>query len=332
MSMSAAAASKMNITVIGAGAMGLRYGILLQEAGNDVDFVEPWEPSYRAIKDQGGVYVSRDHRNRHLVPVNVYLPSEYSREPDLVILFVKQMQSAAAMEACRHFIGKQTYVLTNQNGIGSVDIIRRYVPDQRIIAGIALIATVLNAPGDVDFMGAEGAGHVHLTNVTEKPDAFTYRVMDAFQKAGMNPTLHKNYQGTLWGKLLMNSVINTLCTLMDITMGEYVAYSGADALTKRLIDEGYAAGLADGVRFMQTREEMAETIHHESSQVNPLHHPSMYQDMKSGRPTEVDYINGYIVKVAQRHHLNAESHKMLVDLLHLAEEVRRMKTTDKTAQ
>ncbi|RYL89249.1 ketopantoate reductase family protein [Sporolactobacillus sp. THM19-2] len=315
----------MRIAVIGAGAMGLRYGILLQEAGNEVDFVEPWEPSYQAIKEQGGVYVSRDHQNQHLVPVNIYRPAEYPKEPELVILFVKQMQSEEAMAACSHFIGDRTYVLTNQNGIGSVDVIRQYVPDQHIIAGIALIASVLDAPGKVDFMGAKGAGHTHLANVTEKPDAFTRQVVEEFRKAGMNPTLHKNYLGTLWSKLLMNSVINTLCTLMDITMGQYVAYSGAAGLTKRLIDEGYDAGLADGVRFMQSREEMAEIIFHESSQVNPLHRPSMYQDMVNGRPTEVDYINGYIVRVAKKHHLEAKSHELLVELLHLAEQVRNLK-------
>ncbi|SFG55707.1 ketopantoate reductase family protein [Sporolactobacillus nakayamae] len=314
----------MKIAVIGAGAMGLRYGVLLQEAGNDVDFVELWKPSYQAIREQSGVYVSRDHKNRHLVPVDIFLPEEYTKIPDLVILFTKQMQSGAAMQACRHFIGEHTYVLTNQNGIGSVDEIRNYVPDQQIIAGIALIATVLNAPGDVDFMGAKGAAHTQLVNVTEKPDTFTHEVVREFEKAGMNPTLQTNYMGTLWSKLLMNSVINTLCTLMDITMGEYVAYSGADDLSSRLIDEGYAAGLADGVNFMQSREEMLQIIDHESSQVNPLHHPSMYQDMVNSRPTEVDYINGYIVKTAKKHGLEAKNHEMLVDLLHLAESAKQL--------
>ncbi|RYL88121.1 ketopantoate reductase family protein [Sporolactobacillus sp. THM7-4] len=315
----------MKIAVIGAGAMGLRYGVLLQEAGNDVDFVEPWDPSYQAIKRQGGVLVSRDHKNQHLVPVRVFSPAEYHQIPDLVILFVKQMQSEEAMSACSHFIGEDTYVLTNQNGIGSVDIIKKYVPDQHIIAGVALIATVLDAPGKVDFMGAKRAGHTHLVNVTEKPDPFTHQIVREFEKAGMNPTLQTNYMGTLWGKLLMNSVINTLCTLMDITMGQYVSYSGAAQLTRRLIDEGYQAARADGVQMLQSPEEMAQIIEHESSQVNPLHRPSMYQDMVNHRPTEVDYINGYIVKVAKKHHLRAESHELLVDLLHLAEQAQQLK-------
>ena len=66
----------MKFTVVGAGAMGLRFGVLLQEAGNEVDFVEGWLPHYKKMKEQGGVYVTREHKNRHLVPVNVYTPEE----------------------------------------------------------------------------------------------------------------------------------------------------------------------------------------------------------------------------------------------------------------
>ena len=64
----------MHFTVLGAGAMGLRYGVLLQEAGNQVDFVDTWQANVDKIHRQGGVYVSRDHQNRHLVPVKVSTP------------------------------------------------------------------------------------------------------------------------------------------------------------------------------------------------------------------------------------------------------------------
>ena len=67
----------MKFTVVGAGAMGLRFGVLLQEQGNEVDFVEGWQPHYDKMKEQGGVYVTREHQNKHLVPVNVYTPEEY---------------------------------------------------------------------------------------------------------------------------------------------------------------------------------------------------------------------------------------------------------------
>lgn len=59
----------MKFTVVGAGAMGLRFGVLLQEAGNEVDFVEGWLPHYNKMKEQGGVYVTREHKIDTLFPL-----------------------------------------------------------------------------------------------------------------------------------------------------------------------------------------------------------------------------------------------------------------------
>ena len=77
----------LKYTVLGAGAMGLRFGILLQElAGAKVDFVDNWDPQVETIKQQGGVYVSRDHENRRLVPINIYSPEEYDGDPDVLLV------------------------------------------------------------------------------------------------------------------------------------------------------------------------------------------------------------------------------------------------------
>lgn len=322
----------MKITVVGAGAMGLRYGVLLQEAGNDVDFVEPWEPSYRALKSQGGAFVSRDGNGRHLIKLDVYQPQNYHEAPDLLILFVKQMETERTMAACQHFIGPRTYVLTNQNGMGAVEVIEQFVPQQQIIAGTAFVATVLNRPGDVNFMGDKGAGHTNLVNVTENPDQFTKQTVKEFEKAGMNPTLMTNYKGTLWDKMMLNSVINTLCTLMDTTMGQYQSFSSANQLTQTLVDEAYQVADAEGVKMLKTAKEMTRVIAHESAKVNPLHRPSMYQDMVNNRPTEVDYINGYIAKKAREHGMRAPQHELLVHLVHLAEEMRQYQQKNPTQE
>lgn len=85
----------MKYGIIGAGAMGYRYGVMLQEnAGVEVDFIETWEPNVTTVRQQGGVMVARDHQNRHIVPVKVYYPEEYQGHPDVWIVFKKQMQLA----------------------------------------------------------------------------------------------------------------------------------------------------------------------------------------------------------------------------------------------
>ncbi|KRO27074.1 hypothetical protein DY78_GL000363 [Lactiplantibacillus fabifermentans DSM 21115] len=83
----------MKFTVLGAGAMGLRYGVLLQAAGNKVEFVDTWSPNVEKMHQQGGVYVSRDHQNRHLVPVKVSYPEDYHGNPDVWVVLISRCNS-----------------------------------------------------------------------------------------------------------------------------------------------------------------------------------------------------------------------------------------------
>ena len=74
----------MKYGIIGAGAMGYRYGVMLQEnAGVDVDFIDTWEPNVEKVREQGGVSVARDHKNRRIIPINMYYPEEYTGHPDV---------------------------------------------------------------------------------------------------------------------------------------------------------------------------------------------------------------------------------------------------------
>lgn len=97
----ACTSNELHYAILGAGAMGYRYGVLLQElAGKKVDFVDCWQPNVDAAQARGGVTVSRDHENRHVVPVNVCTPEQYQGDPDVWIVMVKQMQLADVLERC----------------------------------------------------------------------------------------------------------------------------------------------------------------------------------------------------------------------------------------
>ncbi|TGA98722.1 ketopantoate reductase family protein [Sporolactobacillus shoreae] len=313
----------MKIVVVGAGAMGLRYGVLFQEVGNDVQFVDTWVPNVEAIHRNHGVEVTRDGENPHLVDVAVCYPEEYHGEPDLVIVFVKDMHTVEVMERCKHFLRENTYVLTNQNGYGGAEMIAQFVDRKKIIAGTAMVATVMKGPGKVDFVGKRGAGHVHIVKVEGEPDPFIYKVADEMEKALMHPTVCTDYMGTVWTKLVFNSVVNTLCTLMNIRMGEFAAYKNAEEMSRKLIYEAYDAFDAEGINMEVGRDELVKQIMYVSEVSNPLHYPSMHQDMTTNRPTEVDYINGAIVRLAEKHGLKAPYHSMLVDLVHLKEASRK---------
>ncbi|KRL05715.1 ketopantoate reductase family protein [Liquorilactobacillus oeni] len=313
----------MKFTVLGAGAMGYRYGVLLQEAGNQVDFVDTWESNVEKVREQGGVLVSRDHQNKRLVPVNVYYPEEYQGKPDVWIVFTKQMQLADFLKRTAHCFSEEQYVLTCMNGMGHVEKLLKYFKPEKLMAGTALVATVLNGSGDVDFIGARGAGTMNLANYTEKPDKKTHDVVVELEKAQFNPNLTTNFLGTLLAKVVFNSVVNTLCTLFEITMGEFASYPGADELSMQLINEAYDICERAGIQMLNTRQEELESVNYVSTVANPLHYPSMYQDMSHNRPTEVDYINGYLVELGRKYRYEATTHAFLTHLVHLAEHTRQ---------
>lgn len=309
----------MKFTVIGAGAMGLRYGILLQDAGNEVDFIDGWDQNIAKIREQGGAYVSRDHEDKHLASISISTPEEYDGDPDCYIFFMKQMQLADMLKRCQHFFKPHQYAFTCMNGMGHIDKLAQYFEPAKIIAGTALVATVLNGPGDVDFIGKRGAGSMNMANYTEKPDEFTHALFDELEKAQFHPTLTTNFMGTLLAKVVFNSVVNTICTMFEMTMGEYAAYDGAEEMAQQLIDEAYDVCERAGVKLINTRQDEVASIMYVSKEAMPLHYPSMYQDMHNYRPTEVDYINGYLVKLGDDHRYNAKTHRFLTHEVHLAE-------------
>lgn len=309
----------MHYAVLGSGAMGLRFGILLKETGQQVDFVDDWDPQVETIKKQGGVYVSRDGEGRHLVNIDISLPEDYTGHPDAYIIFCKQMGLQEMLTRCAHFFTEDQYAITLMNGMGHIEKINQYFKPEHVIAGTAMIGTVLNKPGDVDFIGKKGTGTINLVNQTEKSDDFTDKVVAEFKKAGLGPTLTHNFLGTLLTKVIYNSVVNTLCSMFKLKEGEFISADVAPKLIHRLIKEAYEVCDAAGIKPLQNSSEETQVIVDATSKVTPLHYPSMYQDLVKKRLTEVDYINGYIYKLGEKNNYHANSHDFLRDLVHLAE-------------
>lgn len=310
----------MKYAVIGAGAMGYRYGVLLQEnAGKHVDFVDLWDPNIRKVREQGGVYVSRDGANRHLVPVNLYRPEEYHGDPDVWIVMVKQMQLTGFLKHCAPLFRDHQVVFSAMNGWGHFEKLQRYFSDDRIYGGTAMIGTVLNGPGDVDFIGKPGAGAMHMCALTEKTTGVERRMFDDFKAANMNPVMTTNFKGTCMAKIIFNSVVNTLCTMFQITMGQFVSYPDWRDMARQLVDEAYDVCARAGITLIESREQEMQSLDYVSRVANPKHYPSMYQDMSRGRPTEVDYINGYLAKLGREHDYVCRTHEFLTHSVHLAE-------------
>ncbi|WP_137597081.1 ketopantoate reductase family protein [Paucilactobacillus kaifaensis] len=315
----------MKYGVIGAGAMGVRFGTMIQEnAGCNVDFIDTWEPNVDKIREQGGVYVARDHENKHIVPINVYYPEEYQGDPDAWIIFVKQMQLKDVMKRCAPFFKDHQVAFSAMNGMGHFDIINQYFPKERIIGGTAMIATVFNGPGDVDFMGAQGTEVMHMCNFDEQINDYTNAIEADFKQAGLGPVVTQNFMGTMMSKVVFNAVVNTICTMFEIQMGQFIQYPGVREMATQMFNEAYDACERAGIKLVETRQEEIDSVE-AVSHAYAYHYPSMYQDFSKNRPTEVDYINGYIAKIGREHDYVCRTHEFVVHEVHLAEQMRQFK-------
>ena len=142
----------LTYAVLGSGAMGLRFGLLLKEhLGVQVDFIDTWEEHINMIQKQGGVYQSRDGENRRLVPMTIQTPEDYQGKPDVLIIFDKQMHLSQLLERSKHFFHENQYVFTGMNGMGHIEKINHYFAPEKVLAGTCLIGTVLKKAGEVDF-------------------------------------------------------------------------------------------------------------------------------------------------------------------------------------
>ena len=310
----------MKYAVIGAGGMGVQYGVLLQqEAGKQVDFIDTWVPNVDKIREQGGVYVSQDEQDRHLVPINVYYPEEYVGDPDVWIVFVKQMQLDGFLERTKHLFKDHQVVFSAMNGYGHFEKLAQYFTPDRIFGGTALIGAEVYGPGDVNFTGGATSKSMNMCAYDEQEHDVEREIFDDFTKATLNPTIVDDFWGMCMAKIVFNSVLNTLCTMFQIRFGEFMQHPGARWMTEQLVDEAYTAAERAGRTLLGTRDSEVDTICHVAAVAHPLHHPSMYQDLTKGRPTEVDYINGYIAKIGAEAGYTCKLHEFVTQELHLAE-------------
>lgn len=130
--------------------------------------------------------------------------------------------------------------------------------------------------------------------------------------------------GTLLTKVFFNAVENSIATMFQSRMGQLMAYDNfLEGIARPLINEAYDAAEAAGITLIETRDEMVKQVDYVSNIGNPLHFPSMYQDFVKGRPTEVDYINGWIADLADKNGVNAPNQHLVTNFVHLAESMRK---------
>jgi 2-dehydropantoate 2-reductase len=278
--------------VIGCGAVGSLFAANLSL----LDDVEVWafdlNELHAAAINRDGLHLSGADE----VVGRPHATSDAAELPpcDFGIVATKAMHTEPAIAATAHAF-PEGCVATVQNGLGNEETIARHV--DRVIRGTTFPAGKLLGPGHVQW---DVKGDTTFGPYDERtPFAEVERLADACTRAGMPAQAVEDARGPQWRKVIFNASTNPIGALTGLTHGRVCERPDLRALVTGLVDEGKAVAAAQGIELDADPEELID--HAALREVAYDHKASMLQDVEARRQTEVDYLNGGIVRFGQEH-------------------------------
>lgn len=302
----------MKIAVIGAGAMGSLYGAYLS-LNNEVYMIDVNNNIIESIKQKGLIIYEKEQNKDIVFPVEAVTNSKDLGIMDLILVFVKNLYTISAMEKNKNLIGKNTLVLTLQNGAGNDRELQKFVNKENILIGTTEHNCANLEPGRISHnsSGITNIGMV-IYNINK-----LQLLWDALNSCGIQTKIYENIQEIIWNKLFINICLNSLTAILQCKVGYLHENSDANEIVRMILSEAVDVAIADGTYFnkneiIQKVEKLIEKDFHEVV-------TSMSQDVLYKRFTEIDHINGAVVKAAKSYGIKTPYNEFVVHLIHAIE-------------
>jgi 2-dehydropantoate 2-reductase len=284
----------MKICFLGSGALGSALGGVLTEGGNDVWLVDAWAGHVDAMNARG--LVLRDGGVDRTVRVKARTSADGIGAADLVVVLVKSYHTREAIANAPALVGPDTVVMSLQNGLGHEEILADVVGKAHVIAGKTYAGGVLLAPGHV-IAGTRGK-HTYVGELDGSMSERARRIAETFTGAGLPTEVSANILGTMWDKLLINVATGALAGITRLTYGDLYDVPEVRACALAAVGEGIVVATALGVKLTSDDPEYAWNL--ASAGLPAEFKTSMLQSLEKGAPTEIDFINGSVVRHGER--------------------------------
>jgi 2-dehydropantoate 2-reductase len=294
----------LKVAVMGAGAVGCYFGGMLARAGHAVTLVA--RPQHvEAIARAGLRMETRTFDERVRVAATGDVAAV--KDADLVLFSVKSPDTEAAGRALAPFLRLDTLVLCLQNGVDNAERLRGVLPRHEVAAAVVYVATEMAAPGHLKH---HGRGELVI-----EPTRASERAAQALAAAGVPTEISPNVRGALWLKLILNCAYNAVSAIAQRPYGENVAGVGIPEVMRDVVDECMAVAQADGVQLPADPHAAARKL----VESMPTQYSSTAQDLARRKPTEIDYLNGYVVRRGEALGIPTPANRVLWALVKLIE-------------
>jgi 2-dehydropantoate 2-reductase len=278
--------------VVGAGAVGSFYGAMLARAGHRVTLIGR-PPHVRAIESQG----LRLQMAGRTETIAVHASTDLSavRDADLVLVCVKSTDTESVAHQIAPWLAADAVVLSLQNGVDNAATIARQTR-QPVVPAVVYVATALPEPGLVSHFGRGDLVIGPLDAQAAQDENLQQRLQDVvalFASAGVAVRISPDVMVELWSKLMVNCAYNAISALAQMPYGKMAALPAIRDVQHAVVREVVAVAQADGHALalepaLQAMERIAEAM--------PAQLSSTAQDLARGKPTEIDHLNGYVVR------------------------------------
>lgn len=306
------AVKKMRIGIVGAGALGLYYGAMLQRNGQEVSFL--LRRDHAAIQ-HGGLQVHSVNGDFHLKEVQGFASPEEIGPVELVIAGLKTFANQHLLELVRPLLGDQTCILTLQNGLGNEELLANEFGADRVLGGVAFLCSNRGEPGHVHHLGE---GKIRLGEFNGGLSQRSQKLAEMFGAAGVPCEAVNDLRRARWEKLVWNIPFNGLCALLKQNTTELLSRAAGRQLVRQLMQEVVAGAnvqpldeMIDGPTFIERMLSLTDQI--------DRYQPSMLIDRLEGRQLELEAIYGIPLQQAQKFGAEMPRVAMLMQLLKLGE-------------
>ena len=309
-----AEAEMMKIGIVGAGAMGSLFGGRLSKAGHEVLLYDIYREHVETIQRDGLVIEDLASGKQELCRPGATTKAEDLEGVQILVIFVKSAATESVARQFSQITGKRTIAVTVQNGLGNEGILKEHFGEQRCAAGVTSQGATFLGPGRIRHAGR---GPTHLC-MSDRDNGKLEGFVAALNQAGMETDLEENIDDLIWSKLVINVGINALTALTGLPNGRLLEFSDTKALMADLVAEAVLVAENKGVQL--TYPEPLQMVYQVAEKTGG-NRSSMLQYFDRKRLSEIDFINGAIVREAQALGLEVPVNRAVTRVVRVLDEV-----------
>lgn len=319
--------SSSRFVIFGAGAIGSVFGGMLARGGHRVDLVG--RPDHMEAIRRNGLAIEGLLGNHLVRPSGAWTAlGELPADPPVraALLCVKSNSTAAAVEelAASGLVGKDTLVVSLQNGLGNLEKIREVFGRDAAVGGRVIFGAESREPGRV-FVSVWADAVLVGGPSSEKGIAEGTWLAGEFTRCGIQTLFTRDIQAALWGKVLYNVGLNPLSCLLGVPYGKLEEEANARGLLEGAIREAYRVASRETELGFPDEDAYLAHFFLKLLPATRSHHSSMLQDMEKGRETEIEAITGEVIRRGREHGIPTPVNNVLYGLVKARTGMRREK-------